>query len=58
MNQELPPRDVSEPDGPTAAARRAYQAPALIVFGNVEDFTRGNGSKTADFPPNGTRRIV
>ena len=32
--------------GAEGAARRAYEAPTLVVFGNVEDFTRGTGTST------------
>lgn len=57
MNQQQSARDSSE-TGVPEAARRAYKAPVLMVFGNVEDFTRGTGTKSSDFTPAGTRKVT
>lgn len=45
MNRKAPMPEI-EPKTGHPAPKRPYLAPELVLFGNVEEFTRGSGSST------------
>jgi hypothetical protein len=44
MNDKAPMAPSDSSDTEVTQGRRPYVAPELIVFGNVEEFTRGTGT--------------
>lgn len=43
MNEMAPMPEIETTSG-EAVVKRPYQAPELVVFGSVEEFTRGSGA--------------
>ncbi len=56
MNDKAPMPE-TESTTAEAAEKRPYVAPELVVFGNVEEFTRGFGSASPRDARRSTRKV-